>query len=169
MKRPEDILGDQIRKLTQFVLSEVVKPDITVDKVSDLDIQEIERIKQEYGIEAIILDVDETLRTEMQSIPKINQDWIDSLQGKIKMIILSNGIDKSIEQYFTDRGIDYIGFACKPFKRNFIKACKRMNVKPENVMVVGDSLFDDVHGGKKNKMKTVLVRKVEKNERGRDD
>lgn len=169
MKHPEDILGDQIMKLARFVLSKVVKPDITVDKVSDLDVQEIERIKQEYGIEAIILDVDDTLRTNMQSIPKANQDWLESLRGKVKMIILSNGVDKSIEQYFADRGIDYIGFACKPFKRNFVRACQRLNVKPENVMVVGDSLFDDIHGGKKNQMKTVLVRKVEKNERGRDD
>ena len=165
MKQPSDILGDQIIKLAHFVLSKVVKPDMTVDKVSDLDVQEIERIKQEYGIEAIILDVDETLRADMQSIPKVNQDWL----GKVKMIILSNGVDKSIEQYFADRGIDYIGFACKPFKRNFVKACQRLNVKPENVMVVGDSLFDDVHGGKKNQMKTVLVRKVDKDEKERDN
>lgn len=32
-------------------------------------------------------------------------------------------------------------------------------------MVVGDSLFDDIHGGKKNQMKTVLVRKVEKDDK----
>ena len=169
MKQPSDILGDQIIKLAHFVLSKVVKPDMTVDKVSDLDVQEIERIKQEYGIEAIILDVDETLRADMQSIPKVNQDWLESLNGRVKMIILSNGVDKSIEQYFADRGIDYIGFACKPFKRNFVKACQRLNVKPENVMVVGDSLFDDVHGGKKNQMKTVLVRKVDKDEKERDN
>lgn len=167
MKRPEDILGDQIMKLAHFVLSKVVKPDMTVDKVSDLDVQEIEKIKQKYGIEAIILDVDETLRSDMQSIPKVNQEWLESLKGRVKMIILSNGVDRNIEKYFADRGIDYIGFACKPFKRNFVKACQRLEVKPENVMVVGDSLFDDVHGGKKNKMKTVLVKKVDKGEKER--
>lgn len=41
MKQPSDILGDQIMKLAHFVLSKVVKPDMTVDKVSDLDVQEI--------------------------------------------------------------------------------------------------------------------------------
>lgn len=168
MKRPEDILGDQIMKLAHFVLSKFVKPDMTVDKVSDLDAQEIERIKQEYGIEAIILDVDETLRSDMQSIPKVNQEWIESLQGRVKMIILSNGIDKNIEQYFAARGIDYIGFAHKPFKKNFLKACEKLGVKPTDTLVVGDSLFDDVYGGKKNQMKTALVRKVDKDERERD-
>lgn len=161
MKTLDEIIADQIIKLARLALSKVVKPDITVGKVSELDEQEIERIKKEYGIEAIILDVDETLRTDMQSIPKVNQAWLESVQGKVKIIILSNGIDKKIEEYFTEKGIDYIGFAHKPFKKNFVKACQKMNVKPENVMVIGDSLFDDVYGGKKNKMKTVLVQDVD--------
>ena len=98
----------------------------------------------------------------MEALPEVNQKWIESLQGKLKIIILSNGIDRKIEEYFANKGIDYIGFAHKPFKRNFVKACQRMQVNPENVMVVGDSLFDDVYGGKRNNMKTVLVKSVEK-------
>lgn len=168
MKKPkalDEILAEQIMKLARLALSKVVKPDITVGKVSELDEQAIARIKQEYGIEAIILDVDETLRSDMQSIPEMNQEWIESLRGKVKIIILSNGIDKKIEEYFAEKGIDYIGFAHKPFKKNFVKACQKMDVKPENVMVVGDSLFDDIYGGKRNKMKTVLVENVESIER----
>ncbi len=145
-----------------MALERLIKPDMIVDKVSDLDEQKIEGIKKEYGIEAIILDVDETLREDLEALPEVNQKWIESLQGKIKIIILSNGIDRKIEEYFANKGIDYIGFAHKPFKRNFVKACQRMQVNPENVMVVGDSLFDDVYGGKRNNMKTVLVKSVEK-------
>ena len=160
-KALDEILADQMMKLARLALSKVIKPDITVGRVSELDEQEIERIKQEYGIEAIILDVDETLRSDMQSIPETNQEWIESLRGKVKIIILSNGIDKRIEEYFATKGIDYIGFAHKPFKKNFVKACQKMDVRPENVMVVGDSLLDDIYGGKRNKMKTVLVQSVE--------
>ena len=40
-----------------------------------------------------------------------------------------------------------------------------MNVQPNNVLVIGDSLFDDVYGGKRNKMRTVLVKNVEDDER----
>lgn len=162
MKSLDDIFVDQITKLARLVLSKVIKPDMTVDKVSQLTEKEIERIKQEYKIEAIILDIDDTLRTDMQNIPEVNQEWLESLRGKVKMIVLSNGIDRKMEEYFAEKRIDYIGFAHKPFKKNFVKACQKMNVKPENVMVVGDSLLDDVYGGKKNKMKTVLVREVEK-------
>ena len=62
-------------------------------------------------------------------------------------------------------GIDYIRFACKPLKKNFVKACEKMKVNPERVLMVGDSLFDDIYGGKRNKMKTALVKEVEDNER----
>lgn len=92
-------------------------------------------------------------------------EWIESLKDKIKIIIVSNGVDQNIEKYFKENGIDYIGFACKPLKKNFLKACEKMNVKPENVLAIGDSLFDDIYGGKRNKMKTALVKEVEDNER----
>ena len=101
----------------------------------------------------------------MKNIPKCNQDWIESLIGKIKIIILSNGIDEKIQKYFQEKGIDYIGFAHKPLKKNFIKACEQMNVRPDKVLVVGDSLFDDIYGGKKNNMITALVKEVENNEK----
>lgn len=161
MRKIEEIIGDKIIDLAHYLLAKVVKPDITIDKVNDLTVERIEELKQEYGIEAIILDVDQTIRAEMKMIPKCNQDWVDNIRGKIKIIVLSNGIDKDIEKYFQERGIDYIGFALKPLRKNFIKACEKMEVNPEKVLVIGDSLFDDIHGGKKNKMKTVLVKSVE--------
>ena len=138
---------------------------MTLNKVNELDIQAIEKLKQQYGIEAIILDVDDTLRKEMKDIPKCNKEWIEGLKGKIKIMIVSNGVDRDIEKYFKENGIDYIGFAGKPLKKNFIKACEKMNVNPESVLMVGDSLFDDIYGGKRNKMKTALVKEVEDNER----
>lgn len=165
MKSLEKIVGDKIFDLVNYVLSKVIKADITIDKVSELNEEEIERIKQEYGIEGIILDVDDTLRREMREIPQCNKDWIESLREKFKIIVLSNGIDKRIEEYFRERGIDYIGFALKPLKKNLKKACEKMNISPDKVLVIGNDLIDDVHGGKRNKMKTALVKEVEDDER----
>lgn len=165
MKTLDEIIGDKILEIAHYILSKFVKPDMTVDKVTQLDKETLDKIISKYGIEGIILDVDETLRKEMKDIPKCNKDWIESLRCKVKIIILSNGKDKKIEQYFQEKGIDYIGFARKPLKKNFIKACKKMNISPNKVLVIGDSLFDDIYGGKKNNMKTVLVKEVEDNER----
>lgn len=165
MKSLDELMADKICELINYVLSKIIKPDIEIEKVRELDGEMVAKLKQEYGIEGIILDVDKTLRKDMKKIPKCNQEWIENLKGQLKIIILSNGIDRDIDHFFKERGIDYIGFAHKPLKRNFIKACQMMNVEPDKVLVVGDSLFDDIHGGKRNCMKTVLVRDVEDEER----
>lgn len=161
MKTLDELIADKILDLLHYVLSKFIKPDITLGKVNELNTNVIEQLKQQYGIEGIILDVDETLRKEMKDIPKCNKEWIESLEGKLKVIIVSNGKDRKIEQYFKEIGIDYIGFAHKPLKKNLLKACKKMNLSPDKVMIIGDSLFDDVYGGKRNNMKTALVKDVD--------
>ena len=82
-----------------YVLSKFIKPDIILEKVNQLCSNSIDKLKQQYGIEGIILDVDETLRKGMKDVPKCNKKWIESLKGKLKVIIVSNGKDKKIEQY----------------------------------------------------------------------
>ena len=63
MKTLDEIIGDKILKLARYILSKVIKkPDMIIVKVSQLNEKEIEKIKQKYGIEGIILDVDDTLR-----------------------------------------------------------------------------------------------------------
>ncbi len=161
MKTINEIVADKILDLVQYALSKFIKPDIALEKINQLDLKEIDKLKQQYGIEGIILDVDQTLRKAMKDIPRCNKEWIESLKGRIKIIILSNGMDKRIEQYFRANGIDYIGFAYKPLKRNFVKACKKMDLSPEKVLIIGDSLFADVYGGKRNNMRTALVKSVE--------
>lgn len=89
MKTLDELVADKILDLVHYVLSKFIKPDITLNKVNELDIQAIEKLKQQYGIEAIILDVDDTLRKEMKDIPKCNKEWIEGLKDKIKIMIVS--------------------------------------------------------------------------------
>ena len=165
MRRVEDIIIDKIESLIHYVLAKLIKPDITIDTVTELDEKQIKEIKRKYEIEGIILDVDETLRKNMNDIPKVNQEWIEKLRGQLKVIILSNGKDGKLENYFKEKGIDYIAFAHKPLKKNYLKACQLLNLPTNKVMVVGDSIFDDIYGGQKNYMVTVLVKNVIDEER----
>lgn len=161
MKKIEDLIADKICELAAYILSKRIHPDIKIDKVTDLSREEIRYVKQKYNLEGVILDIDDTLRKNMKKIPKCNEEWLNMIKQELKVIVVSNGNDKKIEEFFREKDIDYIGFAHKPLKRNFIKACERLKIKPENVLVVGDSLFDDIYGGKRNKMKTALVKEVE--------
>lgn len=57
MKSIEDYIVDCIYQFANFVLSKLVKPDITVETVTDLDFETIEELKMQFGIEGVILDV----------------------------------------------------------------------------------------------------------------
>ena len=165
MRRVEDIIGDKIAAGVGVLVKKLIKPDMKFKSVADIDKKMIESLKRDYGIEAIVLDVDETLRSDSKDIPKCNKEWLQNLKGQLKVIILSNGIDREAEKYFNDIGIDYIGFAMKPLKLNFRKACEKLQVRPEKTLMIGDDLIDDVWGGRRSKMKTALVQKVDEDER----
>lgn len=160
MKPIEDIVADKIYELVNYMLAKKIKPDIKLETVGALSKEDIRKLKDELGIQGVILDIDETVRKDMNKIPKCNEEWIDMLKDELKVIVVSNGVDKGIENFFRLKGIDYIGFAHKPLKKNFIKACEMLGIVPEKTLVIGDSLFSDIYGGKRNNMKTALVKKV---------
>ena len=161
MKSIEDYMAEKIEDLINYVLSKIIKPDMKVENVRELDKEKITELKRVCNIEGIILDLDETLIKDMRMLPRCNQEWIEYFRGQLKIIIVSNGYDRDIKNYFEERGIDYIGFAHKPLKINLLKACKKMQLDPTKVMIVGDRLWDDIYGGKKNNMYTTLVKSVE--------
>lgn len=164
MKPIEDMLADKIYELVNYVLSKKFIPDIKIDTVGMLKREDIVSLKQKLGIEGVILDIDDTLRSGMNKIPKCNEQWLDMLKEELKVIVVSNGIDGNVEKFLEAKGIDYIGFAHKPMKKNFIKACDRLGITPEKTLVIGDSVWCDVFGGQRNNMKTALVKKVEEDE-----
>lgn len=161
MKNIDELVVDKLCDIINYVLAKVIKPDIEIEKVRELDEEKIAKLKKQYGVEGIILDVDETIRKNMNKIPKCNQEWIEKIKGQLKVIIVSNGRDKGVEQFLKEKGIDYICLANKPLKKNFIQACKKMGLEPDKVMVIGDNLLCDIYGGKRNNMKTGLVKTVE--------
>ena len=164
-KSLEDRIVEKLFSGVNFLLSKWIKPDMKVDKVGAVDKDAIRRLKSEFGIKGIILDIDETLRSDMKSIPKVNEEWINMIKDELKVIVVSNGIDKHVEEFFRLKGIDYIGFAHKPLKANFRKAARKIGLEPEEILVVGDDIFSDIYGGRRNKMKTMLVKSVESDER----
>lgn len=161
MKSLDELMADKIYELVNYMLAKKIKPDMKLERVTSLTREDVRKLKENLGIEGVILDIDETVRKDMKAIPKCNQEWIEMLKNELKVIVVSNGIDKGIEDFFKLQGIDYIGFAHKPMKKNFIKACEKMGMHPEKVLVIGDSLFSDIWGGKRNNMKTALVKNVD--------
>lgn len=163
-KSIEDIIVDKIYSTINAILAKKIKPDIQKNNVTELSEEEIDMLKEQYGIEGIILDVDNTLRTKMQEIKSCNEEWLDMIRKKLKVIIVSNGLDGNMERFFRLKGIHYIGFAHKPLKKNFYKACQLMDLQPCQILVIGDDVISDIYMGKRFGTKTLHVLGVRKHE-----
>ena len=96
MKPIEDMLADKIYELVNYVLSKKFIPDIKLETVDKLTRDDVRSLKKQLGIEGVILDIDETVRTGMNKIPKCNEQWLDMLKEELKVIVVSNGILDSV-------------------------------------------------------------------------
>ena len=102
-----------------------------------------------YGIKGIILDLDNTIVSEDDRYlsPKA-EAWI--LQAKLaglKFFILSNGKRRYRVKYWSSRlDIPAINPAKKPSPKTFRQAIVRLQLQPQQVVVIGDGLHTDILG-----------------------
>ncbi len=117
---------------------------------------------QNNKINALILDVDNTLIDYDKNLPQETIEWAENLKSnKIKLYILSNTNKKEkVKEVARKLDIEYIYFAKKPLKSGFKKVQKILEEEPENIGVVGDQIFTDVVGGNRCKMFTILVEPI---------
>ena len=117
---------------------------------------------QNNKINALILDVDNTLIDYDKNLPQETIEWAKKLKNnEIKLYILSNTNKKEkVKEVARKLEIEYIYFAKKPLKSGFKKVQKILQEKPENIGVVGDQIFTDVVGGNRCKMFTILVEPI---------
>ena len=65
MKRIEDLLADKIYEASNIILQKFIKPDFSYESVTELSMKQIEDFKFAFGVEGIIIDVDDTLRKDI--------------------------------------------------------------------------------------------------------
>lgn len=131
------------------------KPNIKLKKITDITVPLLEK----YGINALILDVDNTLSTHHgQVLTEGLQQWLELMrENSIKMTVLSNSKSKRLEPFAKKIGLDYISLGLKPLPFGFWRALKRLNTKRKTTAIVGDQIFTDVLGGNIVGLKTIML------------
>ena len=113
--------------------------------ITSVDIHELIQAQ----VKGIILDLDNTIVSEDDRYLCPGAEmWIEKAKHLgLKFYILSNGKRRYRVRYWSARlDIPAINPAKKPFPFAFHKAFKEMKLKPEHVIVIGDSLHTDVLG-----------------------
>ena len=104
---------------------------------------------QDAGIEGLILDLDNTIVSEDDLYLSPNAEkWLKQAKKQgFKLFILSNGKRSYRVKYWSIRlNIPAISPAIKPLPFSFYRALAYFQLKPRQVVVIGDSLHTDIIG-----------------------
>ncbi|UOQ86088.1 YqeG family HAD IIIA-type phosphatase [Gracilibacillus salinarum] len=135
--------------LTKFLPNEHVKRvlDITPAKL------------REMGIKGVITDLDNTLVAwDVKDATEEVIDWFKEMkENEIKVTIISNNDKERVSVFSEPLEAPFVYSARKPLVRAFNRTAKQMDLKKEEIVVIGDQLLTDVLGGNFAGFHTILV------------
>jgi len=138
-------------------------PHQMVESVRQIDPEDLKR----RGIEAVILDLDNTLvRWREDEMTREVAAWLEELQATgIKLCILSNSILSKRSARMAERlGTLNVGKARKPSRQGFRRALAALGTEPAVTAIVGDQMFTDILGGNRVGVYTIMVRPLHRKE-----
>ncbi len=111
------------------------------------------------GIKGIITDLDNTLVEWDRPLatPEL-ANWFKSMKDAgIKITVVSNNNETRVGKFCEPLGIPFIHRARKPLAVSYKKAYQLLNLKADEVCMIGDQLLTDVFGGNRQGIHTILV------------
>lgn len=130
-------------------------PDLHVDTIYDIDLQAL----KDRNIKGIITDLDNTLIAwdRPEATPELAA-WLKKVEAEgFQLTVVSNNNQRRVHAFCEPLGIPFIYRAQKPFHVSFKKAKRMMNLRPEEVVVIGDQILTDILGGNRLGLYTILV------------
>ena len=134
-------------------------PDFIYDNIYKINFDELKK----NNIKGLIFDIDNTLVSYEQPdpVPEVVELMSSLKDGGFYICFISNNNKQRVDLF--NRSFKYPAFynARKPSVRLFKEAVNSINIKTENIAVIGDQLFTDVIAAKRMNMTAVLVKPIE--------
>jgi uncharacterized protein len=133
-----------------------LSPDYSYITLSDISITWL----REQQVKGLILDLDNTIISEDDRYlsPQV-ESWLSQVKDfGIQIYLVSNG-KREVRFLFWKEHLYIPGIhrARKPFRSGFQRALRSMNLRPNEVMVIGDSFHTDVLGAKISHLRCIQV------------
>jgi len=132
---------------------------------SNLPVYEISQSElQKKEIHCLLLDVDGTLINRKSNIiPKAVKNWIIDSKKLFSLYLISNNPSKKrIAKIAKELNLRYAYNASKPRKKVTLYAIKEIGSEPKNIAIIGDRIFTDIIVGNRCNIKTILVKRLNK-------
>ena len=138
----------------------IFQPTAVRERVTEIPPQFL----QSLGVRALLLDVDNTLATYTSHAPSPGAlEWVKAMgEAGFRMIIISNNFKGRVGSFGAVFGLDTLSFALKPLPVGYLRAAKRLRVKPQECVIIGDQIFTDIWGARRAGCKAVLVSPIQR-------
>ncbi len=135
-------------------------PDLYLENIGSITASMLTKM----GMEAVVLDVDNTLvpHDDPNPTPEVEKFLSDMREGNIKICVVSNNNEKRVKPFCDRLGVEYfVSDALKPRAYGYLKAAEIMGVKAEKTAAIGDQIFTDVWGGNRAGCYTILLKPID--------
>lgn len=134
-------------------------PRYITDELTDLTPD----LLQEFGIDLLMLDFDNTIVPYTTDIPTpLMEQWLmDMAECDIPVCVVSNSKNDRVRKFCHHYGIDCITHAKKPFTKGIRECLCKYGVEPSKAALVGDQIFTDTFGANNAGVLPILVRAID--------
>ena len=114
------------------------------------------------GIKYVFADLDNTLDSYKQATPLEKAKELKANLEKlgIELIIVSNNTGTRVQKYSKELGVRHFSSLAKPFSFKIKRIMKTANIKPEEVIMIGDQTVTDISCANGAKIKSILTDKL---------
>ncbi|HET7657894.1 MAG TPA: YqeG family HAD IIIA-type phosphatase [Bacillales bacterium] len=137
-------------------------PNEHVESIFEIRPKQLKKL----GIKGVITDLDNTLVEwdQPDATPELLK-WIQLMRDNgILITIVSNNNKERVSSFSGPVELPFIYKARKPMTRAFRQAMNDMNLKKNEIVIVGDQIFTDVLGGNRLGVHTILVVPIARND-----
>jgi HAD superfamily phosphatase (TIGR01668 family) len=145
----------------QSVKRALYVPDFLADSIRDIDFP----LLKSEGIRAVAMDIDSTLA--VHGAMELDEDTVKFLkelrENNVieKICIATNRGGRTITMKAANINADFIvhaeGFSRKPSHSYYDRVIKALGYKPQEIVMIGDKIVQDVFGAKRAGLKSILV------------
>lgn len=142
----------------------LLRPDFNLKNIYEID---LELLKQ-MGIKAIFFDLDSTIMVSKSGeYHDKTEEWLKKVDEDFFIAVISNNTKcEYLEKVQAVSSFQVVGNAKKPSTKAMRKLLDKINMTPEQVVIVGDRPLTDILAGKRLGAKTILVGSINAHNEG---
>lgn len=135
-------------------------PTFIYETIEEIPASELKKL----GIKGLIIDIDNTLTNHKSNLDEAKRAWMNEMKKNgIKLCILSNTFsEKKLRKLLTEFDINGLHCAMKPFQKGYIYSLDLLDLKKEEVCMIGDQIYTDILGANIFGIMSILVKPFDK-------